>query len=351
MKVLVGEISSYKAIVLARYFKQNYKDVIVYTYGNEVFLDHIITKYSDYFFYINPYFFESELKAIIRDYEIDYFFPVINNSLTKLLNKRNNFGTSLDYIGDVKAYSILNNKFSLHKLAISLNIKVPKIFQSLEAATVPSVFKPTNLSSALGVKYIFKEKDKLKIRYHNIESFIIQDYIEGTGVGYSFYCKNGIINNGYGHKRLAEYPITGGSSTYRTEYQNDEMHTIASVIVKELRYTGFAMFEFKLTKNNELYLIEVNPRIWGSINQGLAENKINYFEEILGVATLQKNKKQKTVNTYISPLLFLSMFHYLIRFRFKIFFIFFSNIFKNKPDVSVFSDLKGYYSSILRKIW
>lgn len=350
MRVLVGEISSYKAIVLARYFKQNYKDIYVYTYGKENFSNKIRTKYSDHFFYIDAFHFESELEAIIVEYEIDFFFPVINNSLTLLLNQKGKFGKSLDYLGDIETYNILNNKASLHTLAKSLKIRVPNTYESIEKASLPCVFKPTNLSSAMGVRYICKESDKSKISIKNKENYIIQDYIEGTGVGYSFYCKNGVINNGYGHKRLAEFPVSGGSSTYRKSYRHARMHDIASAIVEELNYTGFAMFEFKLTPDNILYLIEVNPRIWGSINQGLADGSINYFEDILGISTAKKFLKPRKINTYI-PLVFFSIFSNILRFRFKLLFVFIANSFRNKPDVGLFGDPKGYFSTILRKLW
>jgi len=348
MKVLVGEISSYKAIVIARFIKKNYKDAIIYTYGKRRLSKFIRSKYSDKFFYIHPVFFESELKAIIEEYEIDYFFPVINNSLSVLLKYKDKYGKSLDYIGDDKAYSILNNKSSLHVLAKSLGIKVPETYENIQQAVIPCVVKPTNLSSAIGVEYIFKESEKSKISIKEYDNHLIQDYIKGTGVGYSFYCKNGIINTGYGHRRLAEYPISGGSSTYRTRYDNYKMHDIASKIVKKLNYTGFAMFEFKLTKDNELYLLEVNPRIWGSINQGLEEGRINYFEEILGVSTQMKSG-EIVKNTYI-PLVYLSIFHSVIRFKFGLLFLFLANIFINKSDVNLLIDPKGYLSMILRKL-
>ncbi len=77
------------------------------------------------------------------------------------------------------------------------------------------------------------------------------------------------------------------------------------------------MFEFKLKPNDELVLIEVNPRIWGSINQGL-QNGVNYFEPILGASqTITEVKKKKDIKKYLSPQVYSSLFMYLLRGKFK----------------------------------
>ena len=63
---------------------------------------------------------------------------------------------------------------------------------------------------------------------------------------------------------------------YREPFDDDRMVECTKKILEKTHWSGFAMFEFKLTEDNEIYLIEVNPRIWGSINQGL-KNGFNYF--------------------------------------------------------------------------
>lgn len=348
MIVLVGEISSYKAIVICRYLKLNYPKIKIYSYDSRKFTNKIRSKYSVKHFCIDSDNFEAELSLIIAENNIDYFFPVINETLSVFWCKKELYSRSLNYLGDFDTYKVLNDKKLLHKLAKELKILVPEKYVNIEEALIPYVIKPTNLSSAKGVRYVNNNEDiPEKIDLKNI---ILQQYVNGEGVGYSFYCKNGIISNGFGHKRLCEYPISGGSSTYRTSYSDDRMFAAANKIVKHLNYTGFAMFEFKLTNDNELYLLEVNPRIWGSIYQGLANGK-NYFEEILGKPdqvkpVIQSNDK----NTYLAPLIYLSLFRYVLKFNFKPLIIFISNITLNKSDVKLFGDPKGYLSTIFRKL-
>jgi predicted ATP-grasp superfamily ATP-dependent carboligase len=347
MRVLLGDISSYKAIVVAKFLKKSYSDIEIYTFDSRKFTKIIRTKYSDRHFTVSSRDINRYIE-LIEEYKIDYFIPVINEGIKKILKIKDKFGKSLEYLGDYETFEKLNNKKLLMSLAKELNIKIPETYENINSAKYPCVIKPTNLSSAKGVVYIYNQDDleKAKKIYRDKENLVVQEYVEGVGVGYSMYVKDGEIEVAYGHKRLAENPISGGSSVYRESFEDSRMETIAKKILKKWNWRGFAMFEFKLTKENKLYLIEVNPRIWGSINQGL-ENNINYFETMLGKTTKQKRVEQKT---YLSPLIYFTLLKYLLIFDFKHLFEFIKNIKSNRADVSICRDPKGFLSLILRKL-
>jgi len=116
--------------------------------------------------------------------------------------------------------------------------------------------------------------------------------------------------------------------------------------LKETNWSGFAMFEFKLTEDNELYLIEVNPRLWGSVNQGLC-NGVNYFEQLLGEKDVPAGRN---VNTYFSPFVYLSLLLYIFKGRFFPLCEFVKGIGGNKSDISIFADPKGWFGSLVRLI-
>lgn len=346
MKVLIGDSSSYKAIVLAKYIHKNYENIEVYGFDSRNFTRYFYSKYFRKNFIVKDGSL-TEIKNLIKKISIDVFIPVINSELANYWKNRDLFGRTLDYLGSFSTYDILNDKVKLYNVAMKLGVPVPLKYENFEIAQFPFVVKPTNLSSSKGVIYVRNISDLPT----NVDAsqLMIQQYVEGFGLGYSFYCKDGQIISGYGHKRLAEYPISGGSSTYREEFNDSRLATYSSLIVKELGYTGFAMFEFKYSKEGNIFLIEVNPRIWGSVNQGLT-NGTNYLESILGPASLVTVRSKKTVKTYLSPLLYISLFRYLLSFQFKPIFYYLGNIGSNKADVSLFGDLKGYFSLILRKL-
>jgi len=351
-KILIGEISSYKALVIAKYLKRYYSDIKLYAYDYNKKIKSLHTKFCDFFVFvpnpkIDPKNHLEYLRKIIDDKDVDLFIPVHSDMYGEYIKNKRLFGRTFDYIGEYEQFYLLHDKEKFNNLLITLDIKRPKVFNSFDDAIVPFIFKPTNMSAAKGVKYVLTEKDRIRYRNQFEEDFIIQEYVSGIGCGYSVYAADGNILVGCGHKRLSEYPISGGSSVYRENYDDSRMEKVASKVLKAVKWTGFAMFEFKLTADNELYLIEVNPRIWGSINQGL-QNGINYFEPILGKAHFNINTAEK--KTFFSPFIYGVLITYVFNGNFKPLITFIRNIKYNRADVSFLNDPKGWLSLVLRKI-
>ncbi len=346
MNILIGDISSYKAIVSAKFIRSHYPEAKLFGFDSRGFAKNIHTRYVDETI-ICPEEDVDRYLEIIDERKIDFFIPVINKSLAVFWEQKERFGKSLGYLGRFEDYSLLNDKTQVHKLATSLDVRVPKRYDTIIEAELPFVVKPTNLSSAEGVEYFFSKED-LK-DYEPPNDCIIQEYVEGEGVGFSFYAKNGKILNSYGHRRLAEYPVSGGSSTYRTGFRDARMLKMSERVVGYLGYTGFAMFEFKHSDNDDLLLLEVNPRIWGSINQGMI-NGVNYFEDFLGESPESENDEDRDLKTYLSPHTYATLFLYLFKGNLRPLRTFVKNIGKNRTDVSLFHDPFGYFSTLLRKI-
>ena len=61
------------------------------------------------------------------------------------------------------------------------------------------------------------------------------------------------------HRRVREYPITGGPSTCCESFYDEKMIDEAYELLKSFHFTGLAMVEFKGD-----CILEVNPRVWGS---------------------------------------------------------------------------------------
>ncbi|HAA03119.1 MAG TPA: hypothetical protein DCE18_07085, partial [Syntrophobacteraceae bacterium] len=68
------------------------------------------------------------------------------------------------------------------------------------------------------------------------------------------------------HRRLREYPITGGPSTLRESWRHHQAYSDALRLLQDLRFVGVAMVEFKTDiRTGQAKLLEVNPRFWGSL--------------------------------------------------------------------------------------
>ena len=73
------------------------------------------------------------------------------------------------------------------------------------------------------------------------------------------------------HRRLKEFPITGGPSAVAKSYYDKKLFNYGKKICKKLKWTGPLMAEFKYSyETNEYYLIELNPKLWGSLDLTIA---------------------------------------------------------------------------------
>jgi len=105
-------------------------------------------------------------------------------------------------------------------------------------------------------------------RMHHIEPYpIIQEYISGQGFGYfALYDKSKRLKAQFCHRRIREYPIAGGPSSCCESYYDADLVAIGKRLLESLEWTGLAMVEFKYDRSRKrLYIIEVNPRYWGSL--------------------------------------------------------------------------------------
>ncbi|MBW2539981.1 MAG: ATP-grasp domain-containing protein, partial [Deltaproteobacteria bacterium] len=177
-------------------------------------------------------------------------------------------------------------KDKILRLADTLGIPTPKTWFINELSELnslkkglpyPVVIKPKISSGAVGISYP-ENPGELVDRYLRIhEHFpfpMIQEYIpsEGPGYGASFLMdERGAVKASFVHKRIREYPVSGGASTLRKSVKHNEIRELALTLLKSLDWFGVAMVEFKIDPRDGLpKLMEINPRFWGSLSLAVA---------------------------------------------------------------------------------
>ena len=171
-------------------------------------------------------------------------------------------------------------------LAQKLGIPTPKtwVIQALpalerlkERLVYPVVIKPRRGSGAVGIAYP-ASRQALVAQYHRIHSRfpypMVQEMIPRTGSGYGVSLlmdANAQVKASFVHKRLREFPVSGGASTLRESVRRDDILDMAVTLLKALNWFGVAMVEFKLDPRDNLpKLMEINPRFWGSLPLAIA---------------------------------------------------------------------------------
>ncbi|MET0348765.1 MAG: ATP-grasp domain-containing protein, partial [Rhizobacter sp.] len=115
-----------------------------------------------------------------------------------------------------------------------------------------------------------------------------QEYFAGRGVGVEALFEHGEPRWLFAHERLHEIPLTGGASSYRRAIEPPPaVRDAALALLRELRWHGVAMVEFKVSPDGRDYrLIEINPRLWGSLPLAVAAG-VNFPLGLLRLATGQ----------------------------------------------------------------
>ena len=93
-----------------------------------------------------------------------------------------------------------------------------------------------------------------------------QSYVGGRGIGIECLYFRGRLLWYFAHERIHEVPLTGGGSSYRKSMRPPVDAVLAAKqLLDSLNWHGVAMVEFKLKPDLGICLMEINPRLWGSI--------------------------------------------------------------------------------------
>lgn len=212
--------------------------------------------------------YADKLLQIIRNYDHPVLLCIGADTLNMVSSHAESFSACADFlISSPAVLDALNDKEVVHARAVKLGLPVPKQYDHVPEA-FPVVIKPH-----CGEKFGLKAADRYKIavnqedfnvKYAHMQQFdpypIVQQKIEGDGMGACLLLdSNGRLVEAVCHRRIREYPITGGPSSCCVSFYDEAMVSAAYKLVSSFGFVGMAMVEFKGP-----CILEVNPRVWGS---------------------------------------------------------------------------------------
>lgn len=181
--------------------------------------------------------------------------------------------------------NFIRNKFTLLTNAKKIGISCPNtsmintlgdIDQNIQKYSFPLVLKPVIGTGGRGICYALN-KDTCYVHYNNMckkhGSFLMQEYVPGNdyyGVSVIFN-KHNKMRCAFVHKKLRQYPISGGASTYAVAVKYPKLVEIAEALLTSVGWYGSANIEFKIDQRDNIpKLMEVNPRLWGSLQLAIS---------------------------------------------------------------------------------
>ncbi len=97
--------------------------------------------------------------------------------------------------------------------------------------------------------------------------FVVQEHVDGVGVGVFVFRRKGVVAARFMHIRLNEVPYSGGVSSYRKSFYHEGILADAIDKINSLNWDGVAMLEYRWESGTGSFaLMEINARFWGSLH-------------------------------------------------------------------------------------
>jgi predicted ATP-grasp superfamily ATP-dependent carboligase len=223
-----------------------------------------------------------ELIELCKDHDI--IIPISTRSISFINKHKNLLKKHIKFlIPDSAPFKIASDKYLTKKIALKNKIFTPKIYEisknelnkKIKDINFPVVIKfkdeKRNIYWRPQDRYVivYNKKEFIKKfnEFNKIGKILVEEYISGQGYGFSaLFDEKSELKAFFCHKRLREYPVTGGPSTFCQSIKDKKLVKLGEKILKDLNWKGVAMVEFKLdNKDNKFKLLEINPRFWGSL--------------------------------------------------------------------------------------
>lgn len=177
---------------------------------------------------------------------------------------------------------LLNSKTELAALASELGVPVPAshVREPEESVShlagrlpLPCVIKPVcgeKLGLTAAARYaVVRTPEEADRAYRHFlalagEPPVVQTYLPGNGLGCSVLAQNGSVLAAICHRRIREYPSSGGPSSCCQCVDRPDLLDAAARLTAAIRLSGLTMFEFKEDADGRPRLLEANPRVWGT---------------------------------------------------------------------------------------
>lgn len=229
--------------------------------------------------------FVEHLRTFVMEQRIDVVVPVADVTTLLLTNHRDRFEPCCAVpFGQGSVVARAADKVDVYETAARIGVPVPRSVVVSPLGPVPEtdfgfpvVVKPRRsrvrteagwVSSA--VSYAADRRALLRDlagRPRHDFPLLVQERIEGPGLGVFACYQNGRPVALFGHRRLRERPPWGGVSTLSESTLLDDVARDGAVrLLDEIGWSGVAMVEFKRDLRDGLpKLMEINGRFWGSL--------------------------------------------------------------------------------------
>jgi len=214
----------------------------------------------------------------------DHLLPVAGRTFEMVSEHRDRLAFPVERIlPDREAMRTALSKPSVDALARSTGVPSPAtvsltdqwgIDTALGTVGTPAVVKARTEAEPRFVRVVHSREELATARREYVASRgaapLVQEYLPGVGRGFFGLYVDGELLEGYAHRRIREYPPEGGASACAASERDEQLREYSRRLLEPLEWTGVAMVEFKEDAGGTPRLIEINPKLWGSLDLTVA---------------------------------------------------------------------------------
>lgn len=218
--------------------------------------------------------------------QVSAILPLTDLSVMLLAPARHRFDNIALLCAPARPYETVSDKGALLELARSAGLITPATSIATDRAELeallyehvyPLVLKPARSKVLLRgsvhstTVHLARSRDDA-LRYLDSASWagdipcLVQEFVPGRGTGVFALYSQGSPMAWFAHRRLREKPPEGGVSVLSESVKIDAQLLEASRrLLSQVGWDGPAMVEYRVTPDGRAYLMEINGRLWGSV--------------------------------------------------------------------------------------
>lgn len=189
-------------------------------------------------------------------------------------------------VPDYAQILVAHNKDQWERVAATLGIPVPRSCSRDDLANgavplrdlrFPVLIKPKQGGGAWGIEEA-ATPEALEARLaaplwqgRAWDRFFVQEKIAGDTHCIGMLFRRGQVRAKVAYRQLRDFPVTGGQATLRVSLRSERAEALLQQLLEHLDWHGPCQADFIVERATGVpYLIDVNPRLWGSLVQAIA---------------------------------------------------------------------------------
>jgi predicted ATP-grasp superfamily ATP-dependent carboligase len=286
MKIFLTDGDALHCLAIARLLGKKGYDLTIGSqrrFGSVAFA----SKYCNHkVIYPDPGKYSDRFKNFLFDFlsknKHDVLLPLRSTVVPVISDNREKLSELAAFIlPDKKSLDIALNKSETFRTAKECGLTIPatchprtieQVRDFIESCEFPVVSKTSYGAGSRGVFYHRRPESLITYCQNYLSGpdarrnpLILQEFIIGPGCGFFGLFNHGKLITYFMHRRLREYPITGGPSVLAESFYNETLKSESLKLLNHLKWHGIVMVEYKYSiKKDKFVLMEINPKFWGS---------------------------------------------------------------------------------------